>query len=77
MPLAGEPRLPHFLVLVHGLEGSCNSAYVRGAAEKAFVSGFNVIRMNQRNCGGTDRLTPIQGLQLGPQREITAPSSRS
>jgi len=46
------------LVLVHGLEGSCNSPYVRGTAEKAFVSGFHVIRMNQRNCGGTDRLTP-------------------
>jgi hypothetical protein len=46
------------LVLVHGLEGSSNSSYVRGTAEKAFVSGFNVIRMNQRNCGGTDRLTP-------------------
>ncbi len=45
------------LVLVHGLEGSCNSPYVRGTAEKAFLSGFNVVRMNQRNCGGTDRLT--------------------
>ena len=46
------------LVLVHGLEGSFNSPYIRGTAEKAFISGFNVIRINQRNCGGTDRLTP-------------------
>lgn len=46
------------LVLVHGLEGSSNSPYVRGTAEKAFLSSFNVIRINQRNCGGTDRLTP-------------------
>src|SRR5579871_3775450 len=45
------------LVLVHGLEGSCNSSYVRGTAEKAFISGFHVVRMNQRNCGGTDRLS--------------------
>ncbi len=28
-----------------------------GTAEKAFVSGFNVIRLNQRNCGGTEKLT--------------------
>jgi uncharacterized protein len=31
---------------------------MRGLAEKAFVSGCNVLRMNQRNCGGTERLTP-------------------
>lgn len=46
------------LIVVHGLEGSSHSPYVRGTAEKAFLSGFHVIRMNQRNCGGTDRLTP-------------------
>jgi predicted alpha/beta-fold hydrolase len=46
------------LVLLHGLEGSSESAYMFGTAEKAFVSGFNVIRLNQRNCGGTEKLTP-------------------
>jgi predicted alpha/beta-fold hydrolase len=46
------------LVLLHGLEGSSESAYMLGTAEKAFVSGFNVIRLNQRNCGGTEKLTP-------------------
>src|SRR5713226_1073545 len=46
------------LVLVHGLEGSSESGYMRGIAEKAFRAGFNVIRLNQRNCGGTERLTP-------------------
>jgi len=34
------------LVVVHGLEGSSESAYMRGLAEKAFVSGFNVLRVN-------------------------------
>ena len=29
-----------------------------GAAEKAFRAGFNVLRVNQRNCGGTAHLTP-------------------
>jgi predicted alpha/beta-fold hydrolase len=28
-----------------------------GTAEKAFVSGFNVVRLNQRNCGDTEKLT--------------------
>jgi uncharacterized protein len=46
------------VVLLHGLEGSSESAYMFGTAEKAFVSGFNVIRLNQRNCGGTEELTP-------------------
>src|SRR5208282_5137642 len=29
-----------------------------GAAEKAWAAGFNVVRLNQRNCGGTEHLTP-------------------
>jgi uncharacterized protein len=45
------------LVLLHGLEGSCDSGYIRGTAEKAFAAGFNVVRLNQRNCGGTEQLT--------------------
>jgi|SRR5580704_54061 predicted alpha/beta-fold hydrolase len=53
-----ETRQNHpTLVLLHGLEGSSESAYMFGTAEKAFVSGFNVIRLNQRNCGGTEKLT--------------------
>jgi hypothetical protein len=46
------------LVIVHGLEGSSDSNYVMGIAEKAFHRGFHVVRMNQRNCGGTEALTP-------------------
>lgn len=46
------------LLLVHGLEGCADSHYMRGIAAKAYRVGFNVIRMNQRNCGGTERLTP-------------------
>ncbi len=46
------------IVLVHGLEGSSKSPYMRGIAEKAFAAGFSVVRLNQRNCGGTERLTP-------------------
>jgi len=52
-----EPEKRPTLVLVHGLEGSSDSAYILGCAEKSWVAGFNVIRLNQRNCGGTERLT--------------------
>jgi uncharacterized protein len=46
------------MVIVHGLEGSCDSNYVLGIAEKAYQRGFHVARLNQRNCGGTEKLTP-------------------
>jgi predicted alpha/beta-fold hydrolase len=45
------------IVLLHGLEGSSESAYMLGTAEKAFRAGFNVVRANQRNCGATENLT--------------------
>jgi predicted alpha/beta-fold hydrolase len=46
------------VILVHGLEGSSESRYIRGIATRAWDAGCNVIRMNMRNCGGTDALTP-------------------
>jgi predicted alpha/beta-fold hydrolase len=52
-----EPRRSPTLAAVHGLEGSSESGYMRSLAAKAFEAGFNVLRINQRNCGGTERLT--------------------
>jgi hypothetical protein len=46
------------LVLVHGLEGSSNSRYIQGVAARGWTAGCNVVRMNMRNCGGTEELTP-------------------
>jgi uncharacterized protein len=46
------------IVIVHGLEGSCESGYSAGIADKARARGFHAVRMNQRNCGGTEQLTP-------------------
>ena len=46
------------VVLVHGLEGSSNSRYIHGVAARAWAAGCNVVRMNMRNCGETDALTP-------------------
>jgi uncharacterized protein len=55
---AGKLRDTPVIVIVHGLEGSADSYYVQGIAEKAFRRGFHVVRLNQRNCGGTEKLTP-------------------
>jgi hypothetical protein len=46
------------LVALHGLEGSSGVHYARGLADKAWQLGWNVVRLNQRNCGGTEHLTP-------------------
>ncbi len=50
---------PLTVIIVHGLEGSSESQYMRGVTEKALAAGMNVIRYNQRNCGGTDALAPV------------------
>lgn len=47
------------IIVVHGLEGSSDSQYMLGVTEKALAAGMNVIRYNQRNCGGTDALAPV------------------
>ncbi|WP_263367880.1 YheT family hydrolase [Edaphobacter bradus] len=48
----------HTAIIVHGLEGSSSSQYVVGNANKLWQAGANVVRMNMRNCGGTEALTP-------------------
>jgi predicted alpha/beta-fold hydrolase len=45
-------------IIVHGLEGSSDSQYVVGNSNKLWRAGCNVIRMNMRNCGGTEALSP-------------------
>jgi predicted alpha/beta-fold hydrolase len=45
------------LVLLHGLEGSSRAHYMAGIADKAWAAGWNVVRLNQRNCGGTEHLS--------------------
>ena len=47
----------NLVVAVHGLEGSGNSPYMQGLAVKALLAGFSVLRLNLRNCGGTEALT--------------------
>ncbi|HXN53230.1 MAG TPA: alpha/beta fold hydrolase [Candidatus Acidoferrum sp.] len=54
----GKRRDVPVIAIVHGLEGSCASNYVLGIAEKAYQRGFHVLRLNQRNCGDSEKLTP-------------------
>jgi predicted alpha/beta-fold hydrolase len=53
-----DKELRPTLVLLHGMEGSIDSGYMIGTAEQALTAGFNVVRLNHRNCGGTEHLTP-------------------
>ena len=46
------------LIVVHGLEGSTESQYMLGVARNGLAAGMNVVRMNQRNCGGMDHCAP-------------------
>lgn len=66
---AGQPTL----VALHGLEGSSAAHYMRGLADKAYRRGWNAVLLNQRNCGGTEHLTPglyHSGLTADPQAVI-------
>lgn len=53
-----SPKDRMTVVLWHGMEGSTASVYMLAIAQKAFALGFNVVRVNFRNCGGTEHLTP-------------------
>ena len=45
------------LLLLHGLEGSSFAHYICGISDKAWAAGWNVVRLNQRNCGNTEHLS--------------------
>ena len=52
---SGAPRGE--LILVHGLEGSAESGYMRTMAKAALDAGYVVNRFNNRTCGGTAHLS--------------------
>ncbi len=45
------------ILLLHGLEGSSLAHYIGGMSDKAWAAGWNVVRLNQRNCGNTEHLS--------------------
>ena len=46
------------VLAVHGLTASSQAPYMRNLARVAIGAGFDVIRLNVRNCGGTEHLAP-------------------
>jgi predicted alpha/beta-fold hydrolase len=52
-----QPAAHPTILLLHGLEGSSRAHYIGGIADKAWKAGWNVVRLNQRNCGGTEHLS--------------------
>ncbi len=46
------------LIAVHGLTGSSESSYMRSLVRAALGRGLSIIRLNVRNCGGTEHLSP-------------------
>jgi hypothetical protein len=44
------------LLAIHGLSGSAESGYMRRTAVQAHARGWAVVRINLRNCGGTEAL---------------------
>ena len=52
VPVRGE------LIVLHGLEGSHESGYMKSMAQAGLLRGLRVHRLNMRTCGGTEGLAP-------------------
>lgn len=68
-----DPSACPTLVALHGLEASSSGHYMRGLARAAWRRGWNAVLLNQRNCGGTERLSPRlyhSGLTADPREVI-------
>src|SRR3954467_8597612 len=49
------------IIVLHGLEGSSDSQYMIGVEAEVWAEGMNVVRMNMRNCGGTESASSTFG----------------
>lgn len=70
-----EERVKHPTVVIwHGMEGSTTSVYMIATADKAFRAGFNIVRVNYRNCGNTEHLasTLYHGGMSGDLKAVIA-----
>jgi len=59
------------VIIIHGREGSSDSQYIQGIVAKGMAVGMNVVRMNQRNCGGIDAISPTL-YHSGRSQDISA-----
>jgi uncharacterized protein len=68
-----DVRTAPTILVLHGLEGSSSAHYMQGLADKGWAAGFNVVLLNQRNCGGTEHLSSSlyhSGLTNDPRRVL-------
>ena len=56
------------LLALHGLEGSSAAHYMRGHRRQGVRARFNVILLNQRNCGGTEALSATASITRADRR---------
>ena len=65
--LSKNPRSNHKLaILLHGWEGSANSAYILGCGQSLFNLGYTIARLNLRDHGDTHHLNrlPFNSVQV-------------
>ena len=55
---AGQTPADRVAVLLHGWEGSSRSLYVLSLAQYLYDRGYDVVRLNLRDHGGSERLNP-------------------
>ena len=54
----GQPPADRVAVLLHGWEGSSRSLYMLSLAQYLYDHGYDVVRLNLRDHGGSERLNP-------------------
>lgn len=57
------------VILMHGLEGSSDRAYIRGMAKKFSQNNFDVLAFNFRGCSGEQNLT-LKGYHMAATEDL-------
>jgi len=55
---ASQPRPAGAVLMLHGWEGDANALYMLSLARRLLARGFEVLRLNLRDHGGTQQLNP-------------------
>jgi uncharacterized protein len=74
MEATDAPRERPGLLVVHGLEGSADSQYVRGLTGRAWQAGWNTAAFDLRSCGpgGRARLPSRTAYHAGKSEDLAA-----
>ena len=72
-PREARPEARPTVVAVHGLTACDRAPYMLSSGRAALEAGFDLVRLNVRNCGGTEHLTPTlyhSGLTIDLRRVV-------